>query len=271
MPRNGTIRGSGSAPDRRARRSAHGPAQVITRAAVITRRKPDNHRQVEGTADDPRGGSALCCQSPPGAAPARCGRSEVAQRPANHGVLRRHLLRRAAPGGSRDPAQNDLRIPALVENQATGETEEPADNWGELRFCSVATEIGAEWTDHGTRRDHRQLKARARGEWRQAPVPPHLTRILRQHLHRYGTGPGGRLFSGLRGGELASVTYRRVWDDARQAALTAAEYQSPLGRRVYDLRHACLSTWLNEGVPRHRWLSGLDTASSPAQGLRQVH
>ena len=145
--------------------------------------------------------------------------------------------------------RDDLRIPALVENQATGETEEPADNWGELRFCSVATEIGAEWTDHGTRRDHRQLKARARGEWRQVPVPPHLTRILRQHLHRYGTGPGGRLFSGLRGGELASVTYRRVWDDARQAALTAAEYQSPLGRRVYDLRHACLSTWLNEGVP----------------------
>ena len=145
--------------------------------------------------------------------------------------------------------REDLRMPALVENPATGETEEPADDWGELRFCSVATEIGAEWTDHGTRREHRQLKARARGEWRRVPVPPHLTRILRDHLLRYGTGPGGRLFSGLRGGELASVTYRRVWDHARQAALTAAEYQSPLGRRVYDLRHACLSTWLNGGVP----------------------
>ena len=24
---------------------------------------------------------------------------------------------------------------------------------------------------------------------------------------------------------------------------------SPLGRRPYDLRHACLSTWLNAGVP----------------------
>ena len=62
--------------------------------------------------------------------------------------------------------RHDLRIPALIKNQATGETEEPDGNWGELRFCSVATEIGAEWTDHGTRRDHRQLKARARGEWR---------------------------------------------------------------------------------------------------------
>ena len=26
-------------------------------------------------------------------------------------------------------------------------------------------------------------------------------------------------------------------------------YASPLARRVYDLRHACVSTWLNGGVP----------------------
>ena len=44
--------------------------------------------------------------------------------------------------------------------------------------------------------------------------------------------------------------------------LTSAEHQrdctapsclavraSPLARRVYDLRHACVSTWLNGGVP----------------------
>ena len=35
---------------------------------------------------------------------------------------------------------------------------------------------------------------------------------------------------------------------ARQAALTPAEQASPLARRPYDLRHACLSTWLNGGV-----------------------
>ena len=29
---------------------------------------------------------------------------------------------------------------------------------------------------------------------------------------------------------------------------TPAEYASPLARRVYDLRHACVSTWLNGGV-----------------------
>jgi integrase len=40
-----------------------------------------------------------------------------------------------------------------------------------------------------------------------------------------------------------------VWDRARESALTSAEYASPLARRVYDLRHACVSTWLSAGVP----------------------
>jgi integrase len=41
----------------------------------------------------------------------------------------------------------------------------------------------------------------------------------------------------------------RTWDKARGSALTPAEYASPLARRPYDLRHACVSTWLNGGVP----------------------
>jgi integrase len=81
------------------------------------------------------------------------------------------------------------------------------------------------------------------------PTPPPLTRILSAHLRVIGPGPGGRLFWGIRGGELASITYRCAWDAARQATLSEAEYTSPLARRVYDLRHACLSTWLNGGVP----------------------
>ena len=40
-----------------------------------------------------------------------------------------------------------------------------------------------------------------------------------------------------------------MWDKARGAALSPAEYVSPLGKRVYDLRHACVSTWLNGGIP----------------------
>lgn len=41
----------------------------------------------------------------------------------------------------------------------------------------------------------------------------------------------------------------RVWDKARRAALTPEEYASPLARRPYDLRHACVSFWLAVGVP----------------------
>ena len=34
-----------------------------------------------------------------------------------------------------------------------------------------------------------------------------------------------------------------------KAALTSAQYRSPLGRRPYDVRHAAVSLWLNSGVP----------------------
>lgn len=39
-------------------------------------------------------------------------------------------------------------------------------------------------------------------------------------------------------------------EQARKAALSKDEYASPLGKRPYDLRHACVSTWLAAG--RHR-------------------
>lgn len=52
----------------------------------------------------------------------------------------------------------------------------------------------------------------------------------------------------MQGGPLATITYRRAWDQARKTVLTDEEYDSALGRRPHDLRHACLSTWLNGGV-----------------------
>jgi integrase len=58
----------------------------------------------------------------------------------------------------------------------------------------------------------------------------------------------GNRLHGVRGGELPAITYRRSWDKARRAVFTDAEY-SPLAKRPYDLRHACVSTWLKGGVP----------------------
>ncbi len=122
--------------------------------------------------------------------------------------------------------RDNITLPLLARNATTGEWEEPADNWGELRFCSAAPEVGAEWTDGGTRREQRHLKSRPAGEWRRVPVPPPLTRLLRAHLKTFGTGPGGRVFSGVHGDELASITYRRVWDKARRGTMTPGEYAS---------------------------------------------
>jgi integrase len=65
-----------------------------------------------------------------------------------------------------------------------------------------------------------------------------------------GAAPGRRVFAGVQGRELASITYRRSWAKARRDTLSAAEAASPpLAGRVYDLRHACVSTWLNGGIP----------------------
>lgn len=143
-----------------------------------------------------------------------------------------------------------MTLPPLVWNEDTQQWEEPSEDqdWGELHFRTASPDVGSEWTDDGSHREIRQLKHRADGDSRTVPTAPPLTMILREHFRDFGAGPGGHLFAGVRGGELATVTYRRAWIKARESALTPAEQVSPLARRPYDLRHACLSTWLNGGV-----------------------
>lgn len=127
--------------------------------------------------------------------------------------------------------------------------ELPAEGWGWILLERSALDTGKAWTDSGKQRDDRQLKHRAIGDTRRVPCPPELVELLRRHLETYGVDGEGRLFRGERGGELATITYTRLWDRARKAALTAEQYESPLARRPYDLRHAAVSTWLNGGVP----------------------
>jgi integrase len=133
----------------------------------------------------------------------------------------------------------------------------PETGWGEILVHTSASEIGSQWTDSGKARDERGLKGRAEGDTRPVPAHPTLVRVLREYIANPGTErkpadrlkPGDKLFPGERGGDLAGVVYRRAWEVARRATLTEAEYASPLGRRIYDLRHTCLTTWLNSGVP----------------------
>ena len=124
----------------------------------------------------------------------------------------------------------------------------PESGWGWIILEVAAPDTGKAWSDSGQQRDSRQLKHRALGETRRVPCPPELTELLHQHIREFGTDEVGRLFRGTRGGELATVTYIRIWDRARAEALTEDQYASPLARRPYDLRHAAVSTWLNGGV-----------------------
>jgi integrase len=144
-----------------------------------------------------------------------------------------------------------------VEDLTLPPADEP-EAWGELVFSNSPPEIDKQWTDSGQRHERRGLKGRAEGESRRVPVHPTLVRILREHIGtpnparrppRAALKPGERLFSGDRGGYLASVTYRRAWSDARDDALEPYEITSLLGKTPYDLRHTCLTTWLNAGVP----------------------
>lgn len=129
------------------------------------------------------------------------------------------------------------------------EIELPDDGqWGWLHLGASAPSTGGAWNESGNRRERRQLKHRAAKEVRPVPVSPTFARLLQKHLAEHGTAPDGRLFRGEGGGLLSDSVYGRVWEKARQEALTPAEAASPLAERPYDLRHARLSTWLNAGV-----------------------
>lgn len=121
----------------------------------------------------------------------------------------------------------------------------PKEGWGTFYLRRSSPAVGRAWTDSGERRERRQLKHRGDNEVRLVPCPPPLTRMIHHHLEEYGSAPDGRLFPSARGGPLSESVYGRVWEAARKAALTPAEFASPLAKRPYDLRHACLSTWLN--------------------------
>ncbi|WP_371527157.1 tyrosine-type recombinase/integrase [Streptomyces sp. NBC_01283] len=125
----------------------------------------------------------------------------------------------------------------------------PEAGWGVLTLRDTHPVSGKQWTDSGERHDKRGLKSREAKEDRPVPIPPPLVVMLRAHLKEFGTAQDGRLFTNERGGLVGSSTYWRVWRDAREYALSPDLQASILGGRPYDLRHTCITTWLNAGVP----------------------
>lgn len=121
--------------------------------------------------------------------------------------------------------------------------------WGEIHLEKAMPEIGEEWTDTRTRSEERGLKHREDNVGRTVPCCPELTTILHEHINTHGTAPDGRLFWGKRnGGRISSSVYGRAWAKARERSFSPEVASSPLAKRPYDLRHACVSTWLTAGV-----------------------
>ncbi|HWU09345.1 MAG TPA: hypothetical protein VN520_23685 [Streptomyces sp.] len=104
--------------------------------------------------------------------------------------------------------------------------------------CSTwLSQRSANWTDTGAIHEERGLKGRAADDTRVVPGHPSLTRILREHIRAEDLKPRDLLFQGEGGELLAGSGIRRAWRSARAAIFTPAEFGSPLGKRVYDLRH----------------------------------
>lgn len=135
--------------------------------------------------------------------------------------------------------RDDITLPAPEDPEA----------WGELGLTGARPHVGRHWTDDGSIRESRGLKHRHEGDVRFVPIPPPLVEILRNHLAAFPDGTDGRVFYGVRSDDLPSTTYMKAWREARRTALSEKDRGSPLARRPYDLRHACVSTWLDAGVP----------------------
>ncbi|MFH8986762.1 hypothetical protein [Streptomyces sp. NPDC017940] len=116
-------------------------------------------------------------------------------------------------------------------------------------FHTAQPEVGKNWTDTGAIHEKRGLKGRVADDTRIVPGHPSLTKVLREHIKAQELKPGDLLFPGEKGEMLAGSVIRRAWRTARLKVLTPEEFASPLGKRVYDLRHTCLTNWLNDGVP----------------------
>ncbi|WP_329482249.1 hypothetical protein OG555_08470 [Kribbella sp. NBC_01484] len=150
--------------------------------------------------------------------------------------------------------------PAEVRHLTEGHLKLPDEGWGELLLVGSTQQTGQVWSDTGASREDRPLKHRSARSTRVVPACPELVALLRRHLEKFGTGPDGRLFV-TRTGPFGRVplkaycnpvhpnTSTRFWAKAREKALSEAQRHSPLARRPYDLRHACVSLWLNAGVP----------------------
>ncbi|MFE6959920.1 tyrosine-type recombinase/integrase [Streptomyces sp. NPDC057696] len=139
--------------------------------------------------------------------------------------------------------------PAEVVGLRERDCHLPEKGWGTLTLQETRPVSGKKWTDSGERHDKRGLKSREVKADRPVPIPPPLVAMLREHVREFGVATDGRIFANERGEVLGTSSYWRVWQEARPIALPPDRVDSPLAHRPYDLRHTCITNWLNAGVP----------------------
>ncbi|GGS45147.1 site-specific integrase [Streptomyces griseoviridis] len=173
----------------------------------------------------------------------------IGRRP-RHGTVYKAFFATLCYAGLRPEEAVALRV-ADAYLPASGELDEDGEPaWGEFVVHEAQPEVGGQWTDTGKPHEQRYLKGREDGDTRTVPIHPDLVMLLRGVIEQLKLGPGDLLFPGERkGGMLAGSVFRRLWSKAREAVLAPHEYDSPAGKRVYDCRHVCLTTWLNRGIP----------------------
>lgn len=150
--------------------------------------------------------------------------------------------------------------PAEALSILEADLELPAAGWGRAVLSRTWQRPGSAWTDDGRAVERRGLKHRSRSTVRMVPLRESLVTILREHLRQFPCGEHGELFASRTGKAgvplqppysslVSDKTIYRAWSRAREQTLSASQTASSLGRRPYDLRHACLTHWLNAGVP----------------------
>ncbi|MFI5839790.1 tyrosine-type recombinase/integrase [Catenuloplanes sp. NPDC051500] len=131
--------------------------------------------------------------------------------------------------------------------------------WGTPHLTGSIVAVGKDWGAQYGSAAHRGLKHQAASATRDVPAAPVLCTLLETHIKEYPPSTSGRIFVTRRGSGGRSVptagqpipnnTYTTVFRKAREAAMTPAQLRSPLARVPYQLRHACVSLWLNAAVP----------------------
>ena len=95
---------------------------------------------------------------------------------------------------------------------------------------------------------------------RYVPAPPDLVADVREYVQAHELKPNDLLLTGTRNGDaLAAVVVRRAWAAARLEVLgeeVTGKDGKPTrvvltvtGKKIYDLRHTCLTRWLNKKIP----------------------